>query len=182
MRKASVLLHSPLEFGYVLEVHRESIARRVDSPSYPCAEDRADGLELGGSTLLHRSLYLPIRLGADRLWELLPDVLAHKLIPRAAPKLLRFAVDIGEAPPPIDGVEGVVDSFECIGGPLPGRLLLGQQAFAFFSLLAYDYVPGHLREAAEVILLIPQGGNQHAGPEVRTVLAYPYSFLLVLAL
>src|SRR5215212_3840303 len=132
LRKKALRLLAPPQLllclfalGYVPEVHRESPRGGVGPARHPSAEDRGYGLELGGYALLHGPLYLPAGLRALGVGELLPDVLAQQPFPGAAPELLGLDVDVGEAPLPIDGVEGVGDAFEYVGGTLPGRPLLG---------------------------------------------------------
>ncbi len=51
--------------------------------------------------------------------------------------------------------------------------------FALGDLPALGYVAGHLREAAEVAPIVPQGGDDYVSPKSGTVLAYPEALLLV---
>src|SRR5215203_661699 len=66
------------------------------------------------SLLLHRLVDLLVGLRTNRLRELLPDVLPQKLFLGAAQVLLCTPINVGEAPLPIDGVEGVANPLESL--------------------------------------------------------------------
>src|SRR5262249_28306078 len=59
-----------------------------------------------------------------------------------------------------------------------GGLFLQEAAGRLLGLLALGQVPGDFREAAQLALLVAQGGEDDAGPEEGAVLAYPPALVL----
>src|SRR5262249_32156753 len=63
-------------------------------------------------------------------------------------------------------------------GAPTGRLFFEQAAGVLFGLLALRQVTGDLEEAPDLAGLVPQGGDDDAGPEPRSVLAQSPALLL----
>src|SRR5215207_3645597 len=118
-------LLSLFSLRYCLEEHRDPIRGRIDPGGEPGVRDGRDGFEVSGGVLLERPLYLLVGHRADRLREHLPDVPTDELLACLGPELLRFAVDVGEPPLPIQREKGVVYALQDASSLLPLRRCLG---------------------------------------------------------
>ena len=95
--------------GDVVEEDGQAI-RRGGSPDFePRSKRREELLERHGGLLVQGAAVLALKRGPGRVWELVPDHPAEQVRPAAREQPLRLGVDVGEAPPGVQGEEGVGD-------------------------------------------------------------------------
>src|SRR5215213_7081170 len=107
-----------LALGYVPEIDCQAILGRIGVDLYPYTLPMVELLEMDGSSQGHRSMELSVGGQSHSFRELLPHVLPQEFFAGSLQRVRRSFVDVGIAPLPVNGDEGVGDALQDVGDAL----------------------------------------------------------------